>query len=92
MDAATNPFWMVYGIGEGAPTARHDTEASAIAEASRLARNNPGVTFCVLAATHAVVKHDVEVRRIDQDFAEVEPLQTKPWGRRPPRDGDDIPF
>ncbi len=44
------PFWMVYGMGQGAPTVRHDTTESAITEARRLARLNPGTTFIVLAS------------------------------------------
>lgn len=45
-----NMFWMVYGWGQGAPTVRHMTEDSAIAEARRLSRANAGVRFFVLAS------------------------------------------
>lgn len=94
MDDAKNiqPFWMVYGIGQARPIHRHKTEAGAVEEASRLARNNPGVTFCVLSATHAVVKRDVEIQRIDPDFAEVEPLPPKPWSMSQTKSDRDIPF
>lgn len=59
-------FWMVYGMHQRAPTARHKTEQSAIAEASRLARAHPDVEFFVLEATHHVVKRDVDVTMIGQ--------------------------
>ena len=65
------PFWMVYGAGKGAPTARHKTRESAVAEASRLARNNPSVAFWVLEATHHIIKRDVDVTMIDPDLAGV---------------------
>ena len=46
-------FWMVYGMGQGAPTHRHYTKVDAQNEAGRLALRNPGVTFVVLAAVDA---------------------------------------
>jgi hypothetical protein len=55
-------FWMVYGIGCGAPTYRHETKQSAVQEAQRLARLHKGVKFVVLQATEAYVD---ELRRID---------------------------
>lgn len=75
-------FWMVYGLHQGAPTARHKTEQSAIAEAKRLARLRPDVEFFVLETTHRVVKRDVDVTVINRDSRE-------PWGRDA---DDDIPF
>ncbi|MGF3026537.1 hypothetical protein ACQVP2_27405 [Methylobacterium aquaticum] len=72
------PFWMVFGVGCGAPTVRHKTENRAIAEASRLAVLNPGVKFCVLSSAFVIEKKDVSVKKlIDGVFVEVE---------------DDIPF
>jgi hypothetical protein len=41
-------FWMVYGAGQGAPTARHKSFDSARTEAERLARMVPGVRFFIL--------------------------------------------
>jgi hypothetical protein len=41
---------MVYGIGQGRPTHKHDSEHSAQQEATRLARSMPGVQFVVLEA------------------------------------------
>lgn len=46
-------FWMVYGIGQREPRYQHWTKVDAQKEASRLARNNPGTTFVVLAAVDA---------------------------------------
>lgn len=59
-------FWMVYGLHQRAPTARHKTEQSAVSEAKRLARMNPDVEFFVLETTHHVVKRDVDVTIIGQ--------------------------
>lgn len=47
-----NQFWLVWNVGGGAPTHKHDTEQSAIYEAERLARANPGQQFAVLEAIH----------------------------------------
>lgn len=43
-------FWMVYGMGQGAPTVRHHAEEHAVAEAKRLSRSHPGIRFFVLAS------------------------------------------
>lgn len=67
------PFWMVYGVGQDSPKARHKTRDSALAEAKRLARTNIGIEFFVLEATHHVVKRDVDVTLVDPDFADVSP-------------------
>jgi hypothetical protein len=76
-------FWMVYGAGQRAPTVRHKTPESAIAEARRLARVAPDVEFFVLQAIAHVVKRDVEITPMagDPDFPD-------------PRHGhpDDTPF
>lgn len=61
-------FWMIYGLHQKAPTARHKTEEGAIAEATRLARANPGTEFFVLEATHHVVKRDVDVTPISRPW------------------------
>lgn len=60
-------FWMVYGLHQGAPTARHKTEQSAVEEAKRLARKFPDVEFFVLETTHHVVKRDVDVTEIHRE-------------------------
>lgn len=64
-------FWMVYGVGQNSPKARHKTRESAMTEAKRLARTNFDVEFYVLESVAQVVKRDVDVTLIDPDFAEV---------------------
>lgn len=49
------PFWMVYGYGKSVPAARHMNEASARAEAERLARANVGTRFYVLKTSGVAV-------------------------------------
>lgn len=44
------PFWMVYGVDQRAPAYQHPSRAGAVAEARRLARAHPGISFFVLAA------------------------------------------
>lgn len=59
-------YWLVHGNG---PTNhRHDTEASAIAEAKRLARLCPGRTFFVLEAKKAFMKVDVQEMVLDDEI------------------------
>lgn len=58
-------FWMVYGAGKGAPTRRHKTPDSALAEARRLARTAPDTEFFVLQTIAHVVKRDVDVTPMD---------------------------
>lgn len=48
-------FWMVYGEGQGAPTYKHDSHASALDEATRLAVKHPGIAFYTLNARKAVL-------------------------------------
>lgn len=64
IDEMTSMFWMVYGMRQGAPTVRHKTRESAIEEASRLARNNPGIEFFVMEAIKKVVKRDVDITHL----------------------------
>ncbi len=63
----SEPFWMIYGLGKSAPSFIHDTYESAVAEAERLARVDPGTHFYILCTTGCAVKSDVEFRRIDPD-------------------------
>jgi transcriptional regulator with XRE-family HTH domain len=46
-------FWMVSGIGMGAPTYQHYSAEQAVSEAKRLAAKNPGTKFVVLEALQA---------------------------------------
>lgn len=48
------PFWMVYGVGQGAPRKRHASRLSAAVEARRLAYLHHGITFIVLEPVEAV--------------------------------------
>jgi hypothetical protein len=43
-------FWMVFSPTGGTPRREHGSEADAIAEATRLARANPGKHFITLEA------------------------------------------
>lgn len=62
-------FWMVHGDG---PTSyRHDSRASAEAEAHRLARTNPGTAFFVMEAVAAYRKVDVERFSLRPDDEEI---------------------
>lgn len=47
------PFWFVWNPGGRNPAFRHRSEESAVDEAERLARNNPGETFVVLESVCA---------------------------------------
>lgn len=58
----TTQFWMIYGIGQGAPTMRHESYEIALAEAKRLARHNPDVEFVVLQAITSVTKNEFVIR------------------------------
>lgn len=51
-------FWMV--VGRGVPCVKHDSEQSARAEASRLAKNNPGEPFTVLESIATACKVEVQ--------------------------------
>lgn len=79
------PYWLVHGAG---PTNyRHESKASAVREAERLARENPRQAFVVLEAVEAI--RLVEFERLT--FGE--PVEPEPMPRsRLSRPTDDIPF
>jgi hypothetical protein len=61
-DDMPTEFWMVYGLGQGAPTVQHSTFYFAKGEAHRLARNHPGIKFFVLRAVGVAERNDVTYR------------------------------
>jgi hypothetical protein len=70
-------FYMVYGIGRGAPTYRHPTKESAHKEAQRLSEANPGTSYVVLKATKAYHASKPIARQIELD--EPSPDKDIPW-------------
>lgn len=61
-------FWLVWNPRGHAPTVRHDSEESAVTEATRLARTNPGYEFFVLRAEAKYLKADVQCVRLEPDM------------------------
>ena len=55
----SDPFFVVWREGGGAPTVRHDDYARAAREAKRLARANPGQRFTVLVAVRGFEVNDL---------------------------------
>jgi hypothetical protein len=60
-------FFVVWRDFGGPPTYRHATEDTARAEATRLARLNPGVKFHVLGLVDTCVKDDVRWASKEED-------------------------
>lgn len=58
MNETNEIFWLVWSPNGGAPRFRHTNEASAKAEAERLALANPGTTFIVLQSIGEVYAND----------------------------------
>ncbi|QEH81026.1 hypothetical protein EIK56_24205 [Sphingomonas sp. C8-2] len=56
------PFYLVWRPGGANPTYRHPDHGSALQEAQRLARLNPGMTFFVLIASDSFKRTDTEHR------------------------------
>lgn len=59
------PFWLVWCEDGGEPRQKHSCAVSAEIEAERLARANPGKSFCVLAPTARFTERRVTVERFD---------------------------
>lgn len=78
MTPANPKYWLVWREYGGAPTVKHATPQEARAEAARLATQNPGCRFVVLAAREAFVGISPE------------PVRTVFAGRS--ADFDEIPF
>lgn len=70
----TEAFWMVVGIGQGAPTRRHDTRLAAETEAKRLARSHQGIVFVVLESVSAVVKREFDSVTYRRDVGDETPF------------------
>lgn len=64
MNVEVKKYWMVHGIGCGAPHYCHASKTSAQAEAARLAKMSPGTIFTVLAAVDAYQAPQVNVRQV----------------------------
>lgn len=60
-------FWMVYGMNQGAPTARHISFEVAKTEAERLARQHPGIEFYVMQPVSRSKRVDVETEMLVPD-------------------------
>lgn len=78
---APKGFWLVWNPQRGSPTYRHETHASAVAEAHRLASKSPGESFYVLGCVGRAIKQDV---RYDEITSLIEQPQLI--------DEDDLPF
>jgi len=61
------PFWLVWNPLGRIPQFRHQTQKLAEEEARRLANENPGSTFYVLAPVCEIIKQPVTVRRFELD-------------------------
>jgi len=63
--SALPPFFLVWCEDGGSPTFKHETAYHAEQEARRLARQNPGQRFCVLAPMARIVTANTIVERFD---------------------------
>lgn len=61
-------FWLIWNERGHAPTCKHQTRPSAVAEAERLARMNPGQSFHVLQLAGTCRKVDVEWSNVSDPF------------------------
>lgn len=66
MSRGVEPFWLVWNPQGRSPVYRHGSLKSAQAEAARLARNNPGEEFYVLATVGRCKAVDVIWTEIDE--------------------------
>lgn len=62
------PFYLVWNPQRGLPAFQHPTMQEAEEEAKRLARDNPGENFFVLAPMHRFKKNDLEHEQYDVDL------------------------
>ncbi len=73
--AGISKFWMVWSPIGRAPTFRHLTKKSAQDEATRLANQNPGNPFIVLAAVDAYQSEIVPAAPVKITRAKVDPSE-----------------
>lgn len=64
---ASSKFWMVVGDGN-TPKVRHETRSRAEKESTRLAKENPGITFYVLEAVEKVTCPKPDVIKVTLDY------------------------
>lgn len=62
-------YWMVHGDQGNRPVVVHDKEESAIEEAKRLARANPGKSFAVLESQYEYTLADAPVEKVPHEHA-----------------------
>lgn len=60
-------FWLVWNREGFPPRYQHETEAGARAEAERLARANPGKSFCVLTSIAEVQAVSVQWKELSKE-------------------------
>lgn len=70
-DKKHHEFWMVYGHNQRAPTYEHLSYSAAEAEARRLAREAPGITFFVLEAKRGFMLATPPITEVEIDPNEV---------------------
>lgn len=67
----TRPAFLVWNPSAGFPTFAHDSYQSAIKESERLARNNPGQSFHVMAIAGTSVVEVPSVYRENSDYRHI---------------------
>lgn len=65
------PFYLVWCEDGGEPRKKHKHIGSAEAEAERLARNNPGKSFCVMTCVARFTERRVSVERFNPLASEI---------------------
>jgi hypothetical protein len=62
------PYWLVWCEDGGVPRFKHESQHAAECEAQRLAENNPGRSFTVLAPASRFSVRRVNVERFDPEI------------------------
>lgn len=68
---SNSPFWFVWNADGRSPSYKHSNAVSAVKEADRLARVNPGETFVVLQSVCSVQVNNLirtDLRPTDDDM------------------------